>query len=173
MVGFIIGAEIAFWVVLGVGLLLRYVVRAQRAGLVFLALVPVVDLVLLVVTVLDLRSGATAEWAHGLAALYLGFSVAYGPMLVRWADGWAAYFSRQGPRPTRPVGREHAIWAAKDIARALVAAAISCLLLAAAIWLVGDPSRTEALNSWFGTVAIILLITVGIDITDILWPRKR
>ena len=111
MLALIIGCEIAFWVVLVAGLLARYVAKAPRLGLALLICVPLVDLVLLIATVVDLRSGATAEWAHGLAAVYLGFSVAYGHQMITWADGWAAYFWGSGPRPSKRYGREHATWA--------------------------------------------------------------
>lgn len=55
----------------------------KRLGLVLLALAPVIDLLLLVATVTHLRSGAEAEWAHGLAALYIGFSIACGKRMIR------------------------------------------------------------------------------------------
>jgi hypothetical protein len=137
-----------------------------------LACVPVVDLVLLIATVVHLRSGATAEWAHGLAALYLGFSVAYGHEMIRWADRWAAYFWAGGPRPAKRYGRELAAWAARDLGRVLLAGALSAGLLALAIRLVDDPVRTAALTPWFGTIGLVVLIAGAIDVSDILWPRK-
>lgn len=47
-------------------------------GLFFLALTPVVDLVLLIATAVDLYNGATAGTVHGIAAIYLGVSIAFG-----------------------------------------------------------------------------------------------
>src|SRR5687768_1751843 len=78
VIGFIIGCEIAFWVVLAAGLVLRYPLRRPRAGAVVLAGVPLVDLVLLIACAADLQGGATAGARHALAALYLGFSLAFG-----------------------------------------------------------------------------------------------
>jgi hypothetical protein len=140
--------------------------------LALLICVPLVDLVLLVATVIDLRAGATAEWAHGLAALYLGFSVADGHQMVTWADGWAAYFWGSGPRPSKRYGREHAIWALKDIDRAVLAGAIAVALLAPAVWYVDDPQRTAGLTPWFGSAAVVVAIVVIIDVSDVLWPRR-
>jgi hypothetical protein len=168
----IIACEVAFWVVLGAGLAARYGLGMRRLGLVLLALVPVIDLVLLIASTVDLRRGATADWAHGLAALYLGFSIAYGHSMVRWADGWAAYVARKGPRPQKLYGREHAASARRDIGRIMLAGAISVALLALAIWYVDDPDRTAALTSWFGSVATIVVIVILIDLSDIAWPRK-
>jgi hypothetical protein len=172
MLALIIGCEIAFWLVLAAGVFARYVAGAPRVGLVLLAAVPLVDLVLLIASTVDLRSGATAEWAHGLAALYLGFSVAYGHELVRWADRWAAFLAGKGPRPTKRYGREHARWAATDIGRAVLAGAIAVLLLRAAVWFVDDPSRTAALADWYRIVGLVVVITVIIDLSDVIWPRR-
>jgi hypothetical protein len=172
LLALIIGCEIAFWVVLGAGLIARYVAKAPRLGLALLVCVPLVDLVLLIATVIDLRAGATAEWAHGLAALYLGFSVAYGHQMITWADGWAAYFWGSGPRPSKRYGREHSIWALKNIGRVVLAGVIAVALLALAVWYVDDPQRTAGLTQWFGSVAIVVAIVVIIDVSDVLWPRK-
>lgn len=98
----IVACEIGFWVLLGLGLLVRYVFRARRLSTVLLIGVPVVDVVLLVVTALDLRRGAEVTAFHGLAAIYLGISVALGHRMVRWADRWFAYRFAGGPRPTKP-----------------------------------------------------------------------
>src|SRR5437899_3014186 len=98
----LVACEIGFWVVLAAGLLLRYPLRRPRAGAVVLACVPLVDLVLLGATVADLRSGATAGVRHGLAAVYIGFSVAYGHSAVRWADGHFRHRFAGGPKPQGP-----------------------------------------------------------------------
>jgi hypothetical protein len=65
----IVAVEIAFWVLLAAGLTARYVLRLPRVGAALLIAVPLVDLVLLGATVIDLRGGATARVAHGLAAV--------------------------------------------------------------------------------------------------------
>ena len=96
----IVACEIAFWVVIVFGLAIRYPLRRPRAGLVMLALVPLVDLILLLAVALNLRSGATATIAHSLAALYLGFSIAYGHRLIRWADIRGAHPRSSMARPT-------------------------------------------------------------------------
>lgn len=76
LLGIIIAREIGFWAVIVLGLVARYIFQAKRLGLVLIALAPVIDLVLLITTAVHLRDGADAEWAHGLAAVYIGFSVA-------------------------------------------------------------------------------------------------
>src|SRR5215813_11115023 len=102
MVPFIVGGEIAFWVVLGAGLAARYLLRWRRVSTVLLIGVPLVDVVIFVATAVDLARGATADFSHGLAAAYIGFSVAFGPGLVRWADQRFAHRFAGGPPPWKP-----------------------------------------------------------------------
>lgn len=80
------GCEIAFWLLLVGGLTARYVLGRARLGAILLVSVPVVDLVLLTVTAIDLANGARANWTHGLAMVYLGVAVVFGPALIRSAD---------------------------------------------------------------------------------------
>ncbi len=161
MVAAIIGAEIAFWVVLLAGLLARYLFGQRRLGGWLLAGVPLVDGVLLVLTVLDLRSGAEPEAVHGLAAVYLGFTVAFGHRMVRWADVRVAHWVASGPAPDRtaPGGtreRFRAEWA--DFGRALLAVAISLVLLLGAAALAGEEADTSALLSWVPRLGIVLTV---------------
>ena len=77
----------------------------RRLGAVLLALTPAVDLVLLVASAIDLRGGATAFSWHGLAAVYIGVSVAFGPRIIAWADARFATRYVDAPRPPRPARR--------------------------------------------------------------------
>lgn len=78
----IIACEIGFWVVILAGLITRYVFNKKRLGLFFLALTPVIDLLLLVVTATDLYNGAVATQVHAIAAIYLGVSIAFGKSMI-------------------------------------------------------------------------------------------
>lgn len=82
MIAAIITAEVAFWVLLLVGLALRYLVRARRLSAVALAAVPLVDLALLVLVAVDVGSGAPPTRPHAFAALYLGVTVAFGHHII-------------------------------------------------------------------------------------------
>ncbi|MET7438635.1 hypothetical protein ABZS63_13715, partial [Streptomyces sp. NPDC005568] len=86
VVGLIIACEAGFWVLLAAGLTARYLLGLRRTGLALLLCEPLLELVLFAVTAVDLRRGAEPGWEHGLAALYLGFTVAYGHRTVRWLD---------------------------------------------------------------------------------------
>lgn len=163
VVTLIVASEIAFWVLLAAGLVARYVLRLRRLSVVLLLGSPAVDLVLLVATTVDLRNGATAGAAHGLAAVYLGFSVAFGHSIIRWADQRVAHRFAGGPPPWKPPrsgpGRVRHEW--REWGKALVACGIAAALLGAGILYVGDASRTAGLVSWLqrmGAVAVIWFV---------------
>jgi hypothetical protein len=160
LIAIIVACEIGFWVVLGAGLVARYLLGRRRLGAVLLALVPLVDLVLLVATVIDLSSGATAGFQHGLAAAYIGFSVAFGPSMVRWADQRFAHRFAGGPPPWRPPkgGRARVRHEWREFGKAAIAWSVSCGLLAAAIAIVGDADRTEELLGWIVRLTLVLAI---------------
>jgi hypothetical protein len=100
MLWLIILCEIGFWVLLSCGLFSRYVLNLRRTSTVLLVSVPLIDVVLLIATIVDLQqNSATANFAHGLAAAYIGFTVAFGRMTIQWADNWFAYKFASGPRP--------------------------------------------------------------------------
>lgn len=161
VVAAIIACEIGFWVVLAAGLLTRYVLRRRRLGGALLVAVPLVDVALLAFTVVDLRSGAEPAAAHGLAAVYLGFSVAFGHSLVRWADVRVAHRWAGGappvPKPaTRTAARLRREW--REFGLACVAVATSVALLLGAVALVGDRADTGPLLGWIGRLGLVLLV---------------
>ena len=84
------------------GLPCRYLLRRHRLGDALLICVPLVDLILLVASIVDLRQGGQASFAHALAAIYVGASVAWGRSTVRWADARFAHRFTDGPPPLRP-----------------------------------------------------------------------
>ncbi|MGY1722194.1 hypothetical protein [Blastococcus sp. SYSU DS0533] len=171
----IVACEIGFWCFLGAGLVARYVLGLRRLSAVLLAGAPVLDLFLLIASILDLRSGSTAGFAHGLAAVYIGFSVAFGPRAVQWADQRFAHRFAGGPPPDRPPQHERAraryewkLWG-----RALVGWAVACGLLGLAIVAVDDPGRTAHLSGWINGLTVWLVIwALAWPLPWTLWPKK-
>jgi hypothetical protein len=155
----IVACEIGFWVFLAAGVLARYVLRLPRFGAVLLACVPLVDLALLAFMVIDLRRGAEPQLAHGLAAVYLGITVAFGHSMIRWADVRAAHRFAGGPPPSpKPVRgtpeRMRHEW--REFVKATLGAAISAVLLFVAIVLVGDRADTGELSAWLPRLGVVL-----------------
>lgn len=168
----IIACEIGFWVVILLGLITRYVFKREKLGLFFLALTPVIDLVLLAVTANDLYNGATATRVHAIAAIYLGSSIAFGKSMIRWADeNFLYYIQKQGTKPVRKTGMEYARHSLKGSFQHLLAYIIGGGLLFALIYFINDSSRSEVLSETLKIWGIILVIDFVISITYFIWPR--
>jgi len=117
----IIACEIAFWVAIVAGLVARYPLRRPRLGVGFLVAAPLIDLVLLTLVTVDLLGGATASWHHGLAALYIGISIAYGHRMIAWLDAKFATRFRGAPRRAPLTGAAYTVACWKDVARTVLA----------------------------------------------------
>ena len=98
----IIACEIAFWVFLAAGLSARYLFQREQLSKALLYAVPWIDVVLLIAVIIDLRSGSVATFAHGLAAAYIGFTIAFGKPTLAWADRQFAYRFANGTKPQKP-----------------------------------------------------------------------
>jgi hypothetical protein len=167
----IVVCEVGFWVAVLGGLAARYLLHARRLSVALLLAAPAIDVVLLVATALHLRSGATASWEHGLAALYIGFSVAYGHRMVQWADVRFAHRFAGGPAPVGPTGAAYtrACWA--DVCRTLLAVLVAGGILVGLVAWVGSPTRTEALTATFPLLAVIVGIELLWALSYTIWPK--
>jgi hypothetical protein len=156
----IVACEVGFWVVLLLALVLRYLLRKRRLSRTLLFCLPLIDVLLLVFAAMDLRRGATATFAHGLAAAYIGFTVAFGGLAVRWADARFAYRFGGGAVPQKApshgwpaVRYDLNLWA-----RCVVGCVITVLLIEALVWSIGQREGTEPLLAWhkhaFGCIVL-------------------
>ncbi|MFT9847019.1 hypothetical protein [Aneurinibacillus sp. REN35] len=170
----IVACEIAFWVVIGAGLLARYVFKRRRIGFFLLALTPVIDLILLLITSVDLYRGATATQAHAIAAVYIGVSIAFGKSMIEWADERFQYYvTKQGTKPVQRFGFAHAKHYLKSWVRHLFAYIIGAGLLLGLHALIDDPSRTEALLGTLRLWSIIVVVDLAIALSHFIWPKKE
>ncbi|WP_116213920.1 hypothetical protein [Streptomyces olivoreticuli] len=174
IVALIVTCEVGFWVLLAGGLSLRYLARRPRAGLAVLLLEPVLELVLLVVTAIDLKNGAQADWKHGLAAVYIGFSVGLGHSTITWADQRFAHRFAGGPPPVKPPkhGRARTVREWRSAARWCLAAAVAAGLLQAAVWYVGDSGDTSSLRAWQTKMLLVIGVNVVIAVSYTIWPKQ-
>ncbi|MEU7578235.1 hypothetical protein AB0B50_11590 [Streptomyces sp. NPDC041068] len=173
IVTLIVICEVGFWVLLAAGLAARYLLRMPRLGIALLLCEPLLEVVLLVVTAVDLKNGADPSWKHGLAALYIGFTVGHGHRTVKWLDGHAAHRFNGTPVPRPPrYGRARAVHEGKVWLGTVVAAAVASGLLLIAMWYVDDPSRTSSLQSWMYTAWRTAGIHGLIALSYALFPKK-
>lgn len=149
--GLIVGCEAAFWILLVFALAVRYWLQRNQLSRILLLALPAVDLLLLVFTALDLRAGTPAAFAHGLATAYVGFTIAFGSVVVAWADQRFAHWFGGGPPPVIAPSRgwpavqyELALWL-----RCVVAWIITIVLLIALIAYVDNEGNPQELYIWF------------------------
>ncbi|MFE8987946.1 hypothetical protein ACFYMI_08920 [Streptomyces collinus] len=174
IVALIAACEIGFWVLLAAGLATRYLLKMPRTGLALLLCEPLLEVVLLVATALDLKNGAEPNWTHGLAALYIGYTVGHGHRTVKWLDGHAAHRLGGAPKPIGPprYGMARARHEGKVWLGTLTAAVVATVLLQLAIWYVDDPSRVTSLESWRWVAWRTAGIHGLIALSYLIWPRK-
>ncbi|RZS32458.1 hypothetical protein EV193_11292 [Herbihabitans rhizosphaerae] len=162
LVALIAICEVGFWVVLAAGLCARYLLRWRRTSNVLLVSTPLLDVVLLVATVFDLRRGGEATAVHGIGAAYLGFSVAFGHSLIAKADAWFAHRFAGGPKPVKvpkhgPIRLRHewVLWRRCALAWLIANSAMAFL-----VFVVGTPDKTEALwaapSGWMVRLTVVL-----------------
>lgn len=175
IVAILIGCEIGFWLLLGLGLASRYLWKRRRLSTALLLCVPLLDVVLLAAAVIDMRGGATADLRHGLAAAYLAYSIVFGHRTMRWADARFHHRFAGGPPPWKPpaggMARTRYEWG--FWLKLVLAYGIFCLILFGLIWLVNDPSRTKALMDFMLNLLKIPLIALLWPVSYTLWPKKE
>ena len=158
----IVGCEVGFWLVLLAALASRYIARRPSLSRLLLLSLPVIDLALLGFTAIDLRRGAVATFAHGLAAAYVGFTVTFGRIAVNWADAHFAHRFAGGPLPAEAptrgwaaVGYEFSLWARS------IAACLITVVLVEVLCLMAGEAQTVELIAWhkhaFGCVVFWFL----------------
>jgi hypothetical protein len=168
----IVICEILFWVFIVSGLAARYIGKREKLGFALLAMTPLVDLALLGLTGYDLYKGSTATMAHGIAAIYIGVSIAYGKSMIRWADDqFCFYILKTRKKPAKKKGMAFAKQDFLNWLRHLFAFMIGAgLLFVLTIW-VGDAERTEAFQQILRVWALVLGLDLLITLSYFIWPR--
>lgn len=172
---FIVADEIGFWVFIFLGLFTRYILKKDKLSLCFFACTPVLDLVLLIITFVDLRNGAPASFVHVLAAVYIGVSIAFGSPLIKWADAHFAYYFAKGPKPEKKAkfGKAGAKRERQGWYRHLLAWAIGSGLMLFIHYLAGHPNNTELLLKRALLWSLILAADFVFSFSYTLFPKKE
>lgn len=166
----IVCCEILFWVFIVAGLIVRYGFRREKLGFRLMAMSPVIDIVLLVLTVFDLSRGSTATLAHGLAAIYIGVSLAFGKQMIAWADGvYRRVILRE------QVAKERISRARRErngFYRHILAFLIGGALLGAMILWLGNTEQTESLLRTLQLWGLVLGIDGVISMSYTVFPAR-
>ncbi|MFF2142742.1 hypothetical protein [Kitasatospora sp. NPDC058190] len=174
IVTLIVAAEISWWIVLGLALSVRYLLRRRRTSTALLIGLPVVDLALYALTVLNLRGGAEAGWTHALAASYAGFSVGYGPSLVAWADRHFLHRFAGGPKPlpSPKYGPERTRYEWQVAGRTVVSAAITLTLITLLVPLSAGAAHFGTFAQWYWKLGIAAVVNVIVAGCFSIWPKE-
>jgi len=175
LVWLIITCEIGFWVMLALGLFARFVLKLTTLSKFILLSVPLLDIALLVATTIDLHSGSTAEFAHGLAAVYVGFTLVYGHAIIQRADAYVSYKFYSGKNPKQTLyGWPYAKHEWRQWLKGLLACVVAVALQSIAIFYIDDSQRTAALASWYSTLFWIMAIWfVSWPLWYTIFPKKQ
>ncbi|MFD1739785.1 hypothetical protein ACFSCX_25295 [Bacillus salitolerans] len=175
MIGWlIIACEIGFWIFVIAGLMTRYLLRKPKAGAFILWGTPIIDLLLIVVTVIDLKNGSEATFVHGLAAYYIGMTIAFGHRMIKWADQRFAHRFLQVPIQTvEKSPREHARAERKGWYRHVLGWLIGNGLLLGMIWVVDNPANINELLSFMQFWLIVLCIDFLWSFSYTVFPKKQ
>lgn len=176
MIGWlIVFCEIGFWLFVLGGLFARYVLKKRKLGLFLLICTPLVDLILLLATAIDLKNGAVANTFHGLAAVYIGVSVGFGRKMINWADEHFAYRFANGKKPMKveKYGKEYAKVEREGWYRHFLSWLIGGALIGAVVLYIGDLSQTFALLRTLFVWSIVLIIDFFISFSYTIFPKKE
>lgn len=170
----IVACEIMFWIVIVLGLVTRYVFNRKKLGLFLIALTPVIDLILLIITSVDLYRGVTATVAHGIAAVYIGISIGFGKSMIDWADKRFLYYvKKKGAKPVTLSGMDYAWQYLKGFGKHILSFLIGSGLIVMIIYLIQDTTRTEVLFDVIKLWTLVLGIDFLFTISYFIWPKKK
>ncbi|TKI70554.1 hypothetical protein FC756_07840 [Lysinibacillus mangiferihumi] len=174
MIAWIIAAEIAFWIVILIALVCRYRFNKPKLSIFFFALTPVIDLLLILLTALDLKAGTPASASHGIAAIYIGVSIAYGKTMITWADEkFQQWFLKITIEKQRLTGLAKGIHEVKMLGLHVLAYIISTSLLYAMIVFIGQHTDTSSLLQVMKIWGIVLIIDAVISLSYVIFPSKK
>lgn len=153
----ILVAEVLFWVLLLAGLFTRYALKAPRVGAALLIATPVVDLVFLALVYIDLSNGGSPNFAHGLSAVYIGYSIALGPTIIKSLDRRFQRHFGNGRSHASDVPSQNYRDALATWKRSCLAALISICLLVIGIFIAGFEASFWLIYWLIVTVSIVVL----------------
>ncbi|MFB9974102.1 hypothetical protein FPQ10_09025 [Allobacillus sp. SKP2-8] len=170
----IVACEVGFWIFIIAGLVMRYIFNQKRIGILLLAMTPVVDLILILVTGIDMYRGGEPTTADAIAPIYIAVSIIYGKSIIQWADERFAYYvKREGPKPPRRVGIEYAKHSMKGSLQHILAYMIGGAILLFMIYYIGNDTDTTVLESTLKFWGIIVIVDNVISLTYFIWPREK
>ncbi|WP_028476903.1 hypothetical protein [Nocardia sp. CNY236] len=160
IVAVILACEAGFWIIAAVGLLLRYGPRLQKVSTAVLAMVPLIDVILLVAVAIDVHQGAEVTGVHRLAGIYLGVTIVFGKPAIQWLDARFAHWFAGAPRPPKRSRDSAEVLRAemKSFGRWLIAGGIALIVCLGLSITVAAPEQAAALREVVQPLALITVV---------------
>lgn len=168
MLPYIVAGEILFWCLLLGGLAFRYLMQLRLLSTLALLATPFVDVAIITLTYVDLAAGASSDFSHGMAAFYVGFSIVFGPEIIRRYDRWFA--RRYTDLPQSELPRTPQQTDVQYLIRCVVASVLTLALLAVGLLFAGDLDRSFWLIYW---CIVAMAMPVLWAIVDVVRRRRR
>ncbi|WP_456276232.1 hypothetical protein [Bacillus sp. AK128] len=170
----IVLAEICFWIFILLGLITRYIFKKEKISIWLLAATPLIDVMLLLFTFFDLKSGVKATTVHALAAIYIGVSIAFGKQMIKWADiRFQYYFLKIDNRPAKLYGIERGKKEIQGFIKHLLAYMIGASIIVGLSYFLRNSTDTESLTDTLRVWSMILGIDFLISISYFLFPTRK
>lgn len=170
----IIACEIGFWVFVLAGMVARYILKNKKLSTFLLICTPIVDLVLLTATIFDLKNGGVATAVHGVAAIYIGVSIAFGHQMIKWADRHFSYRFGNGKKPVKvKYGKVHARKERERWYLHFLFWLVGGGILMSIILYIDNQSQTEALLHIIQFWSLILIVDFIISFSYTFFPKKQ
>lgn len=165
--------EISFWVFVLLGFCFRYLFKMRRIGATILIFTPIIDFILFIFTITDLKSGTPANFTHGIAAIYIGVSVSFGHTIIKRCDERFAYYFANGskPVPQPKYGKAYANIERSGWYKHLLAWMIGVGLIIVMILIIKGTSNINSLFNVIKVWTIVLIIDFIISFSYTFWPR--
>lgn len=168
----IVAAEVLFWIFIVLGLVARYILRQDRLSKVLLSSTIVVDLFLLIITSFHLHSGGESEIAHGIAAVYIAVSIAFGKQMIQWFDDkFQSLLLKRQSVPKR-YGLDYAKHYLKSFIRHILAFIIAFILISL-MHLIASNDSAKALYGIFNVWKVVLCVDLIIAMSYFIWPKTK
>lgn len=168
----IVAAEVLFWVFIVLGLVARYILRQDMLSKVLLSSTIVVDLFLLIITSFHLYNGGEAEIAHGIAAVYIAVSIAFGKQMIQWFDDKFQSLLLKRQSVQKKYGLDYAKHYLKSFIRHILAFIIAFILISL-MQLIASNDSAKALYGIFNVWKVVLCVDLIITMSHFIWPKTK
>lgn len=169
IISLIIAAELLIWVCISLIIFSRYKLKNKPLSVFFFIWMIIINIILLILTAVDLKSGSTVTFAHGLAAIYIGISIAFGSQMIGYADRmYQNYFLKEHTPIEKPTKRQKLMTTLRHFLAYIIGAGLLYIM----IQYIGNEQATGKLQWFIKIWTIVIAVDLGITIVALTKQNK-